>query len=114
MSTTGIVARPKFRWFQWRLSTWLVLVAIAAWAMATRPVVHLEHGANGNEDRFALQIFAGFLAPTSTSGIKAGWCLTVDIPKQSVWPVLALLAFLAWKLAWRVAERRRERGKLAP
>ncbi|MGD9646475.1 MAG: hypothetical protein AB7U73_12240 [Pirellulales bacterium] len=26
--------KPKRRWFQFRLSTWLVLVAILGWAMA--------------------------------------------------------------------------------
>lgn len=29
--------KPRRRWFQFRLSTWLVLVAIAAWAMACWP-----------------------------------------------------------------------------
>ena len=85
--------QPKKRWFRFRLSTVLILTAIAAWAMACWP----SYG--DLWIRFAKRpqippIPTPFwiFAPAATVG---------DI----LWPALALLAFLAWKVAWAIGPR---------
>jgi len=42
---TGMEEKPKRRWFRFRLSTVLILTAIAAWGMALQPwaTTHYEH-----------------------------------------------------------------------
>ena len=87
--------RPKRRWFRFRLSTVLILTAIAAWGMALRPLfVSVKPGYKGH-----------FVA------VPAGPYFTAVVPNPNLkWPALALAAFLAWKAAWAVAERRRRRS----
>jgi hypothetical protein len=93
---------PKRPWFQFRLSTWFVLVAILGWAMATRPYVEYQSVASGGVE----------LPPREES-----WSLAVETwnhefsvesgPKSVAWPALALAGFLARKASWAVVERRR-------
>jgi len=74
----------RFRWPRFRLSTVLVLVAIFAWEMSYWP-------------------FA--------KAAPVGYGMVLAINARAIWPVLALLAFLTWKLAsplvarWRTARR---------
>lgn len=84
------------RFFRFRLSTWLVLAGIAAWAMATRPYV--------------------VVAPIKWTRFVFEGAGPVDLPTMGErlnpylgWPALALLAFLARKGFWLIRATRRER-----
>lgn len=98
--------KPKRRWFRFRLSTVLILTAILAWAMATRPFFVLVATENGRYVVFD---------PHSSATLKEGRSLYPDttpmvydwINPRLKWPALAFAAFLAWKAAWAVVERRR-------
>jgi hypothetical protein len=126
---------PPRRWFQFRLSTWFVLVAILGWAMACWPfywheITHYSAPMRARDERTALGVFVG----RSNSADYTDWIhkqreafLTHGFPASSFprtsyvegrdivnpatrWPVLALAAFLAWKAAWAVVERRRRKS----
>ena len=102
---------PPRRWLQFRLSTWFVLVAVLGWAMTCRPYykdfhdVVVEHeGGSGilsfgfnDEDPYHTALLATLHAQ-------------VGLNPELRWPTLALAAFLAWKAAWAVAERRRRQS----
>lgn len=75
--------------FQFRLSTWLVLVGILAWMMACQP--------------YWVPGYRGKGIPPDA------WLLN----PQFKWPALALVAFMGWKTFWLVRERRRERSTIA-
>ena len=116
---------PKRRWFRFRLSTVLVLTAIVAWGMATRPYVVSR-----------TEVWTMLWRPDRTSPTgavfvpKAGrlqhshelvdgfryyeyTCYAVErseLNLRFVLPALALFAFLAWKAARAVVERRRRRA----
>jgi hypothetical protein len=98
--------QSKRRWFQMRLSTWLILVAIIAWAIAVRPWL-APRTFNSDGDMVVWSETITLLAPGGTVFTFvvpfAGWQLN----PQVVWPLAALLIFLAWKFAWRLRERRR-------
>jgi hypothetical protein len=100
--------QPKRRWFRFRLSTVLILTAIAAWGMACRP-------------------WYPWMRPTVVIANEVGWEVCEPPPqlqpwqspqywavrrinRQLLWPALALAAFLFWKAAWVVVERRRRRA----
>ena len=98
---------PSRRWFQFRLSTWFVLVAILGWAFAVRPVVVFDYHTAilgdpvDHRPRFWIGINWGMGARYDFKTLEFG-----PIP-DLLWPVLALAAFLAWKAACAVVERRR-------
>ncbi|MBX9790320.1 MAG: hypothetical protein K2Y37_15490 [Pirellulales bacterium] len=81
--------KPKRRWFRFRLSTLLILTAIAAWAMAT--------------PRFV----PGPAKLSELWPIPTGRPVEQRLNHQLAWPAFALAAFLAWKGASTVVERRR-------
>jgi len=112
---------PSRRWFQFRLSTWFVLVAILCWAMAIRPWAtwYTEQG-----------VVRTFGEPKLPFGARVVWIHGPDegppdaaaippahlwernilrVNPRLAWPALALAAFVAWKVAWAVVERRRTR-----
>jgi hypothetical protein len=105
---------PPRRWLQFRLSTWFVLVAILALAMARWPYFD-EFG--------ALVELINATVRSSTGGVDPPyhipywglgqflwfWKLKLSV-EQLKWPALALAAFLAWKAAWAVVERRRRKS----
>ena len=92
------------RWFQFRLSTWFVLVAILAWAMTCRPYYTFIDGWWKHMDERGSTWSRGPL-PISPDEVRMN--------PQLVWPALALATFLTWKAAWAVIERRR-RPSAAP
>lgn len=103
--------KPHRRWFQFRLSTWLVLAEVMAWAMAGRPweqddfrTVQIKPGQPVPRDAFPA--WDESVYPNMYNVRRRFF---VDSPL--VYPAAALLAFIAWKSAWRLAERRREREK---
>ncbi len=77
--------KPKRRWFRFRLSTVLILTAIVAWGMARWPLLE--------EDYYLMLRAIPYPGPSRPFPLKG--------------PLLALAAFLAWKAAWAVVERRR-------
>jgi hypothetical protein len=107
--------KPKRRWFRFRLSTVLILTAIVAWAMATRPHVILRTWKNfglSPEYKWFVRITAATVNPNGTFDER---CMEVLIPAMSLWPAIALAAFLAWKAAWALGPRIvRRRPSAAP
>ncbi|MBX9788876.1 MAG: hypothetical protein K2Y37_08155 [Pirellulales bacterium] len=122
--------KPKLRSFRFRLSTVLILTAIAAWGKSLPPfleerpvtyyrqVLEVPPGApiaygpevkvrNGEPPPFR----HGYQTPHDS---RRAWEKT--LAPQLRYPLLALAAFLSWKAAWAVVEPRREvkRLKLRP
>lgn len=86
--------QPRRRWPQLRLSTWLILIAILAWAMAVRPFFL----------RSALTAPGAQPIPLDKSLV-----VVTDLNPRLHGPALAMATFLAWQLAWLLIERRRQR-----
>ena len=126
--------KPKRRWFRFRLSTVLILIAILAWALACR--VHIDHGGD-TYSNIGFPQGIGFSVTTNhlpwvidhigledvdNVCLSASWRNQADMhehwltftPKSVLWSPVALIAFLAWKAAWAVVERRRARRITAP
>lgn len=112
--------RTYRRWFQFRLSTWLVLVAIVAWAMALGVRSERTFWVSKSEDfwRSGRQPQPIGFRPTGSirySGNRHGWQTQfrsmMPNPKLK-YPILALVAFIGWKAFWLVRERRWERANL--
>lgn len=115
------------RWYQFRLSTILVLVGILAWAMARRPWINW--GGNGIEPDMAVPglacqfyvhrtgVTAWLCIYNEVPGARHldayGWWLNIG-PTELIWPILALVAFLTWKLGWAIAARRKRRREAVP
>lgn len=98
--------KPKRRWFRFRLSTWLVLVVTACWALAIRPVYVINQGEE------TIWVGPGFPGPvTVPAGMNRVYLgpdfeYTVDrrhFNPQYKWAILVVAAFFIWK----VVERRR-------
>jgi hypothetical protein len=102
---------PRRRWFQFRLSTWFVLLGILCWALTS---VDFTSGLNRhhrtvwwiNEFKMdelghCIEIFWGN---------ARGWWWIFILLNRLVVPTLALLAFLTWKATWLVVEQRRARA----
>ena len=84
-------AKPKRRWFRFRLSTVLILTAILAWAMSCWP--------------WLIPVYTFYIRPKIGHG-ETTWVVN----RPLLWPALALAAFLAWKAAWAVVEHRRHQS----
>ena len=121
--------KPKRRGFQFKLSTVLILTAIAAWGMSLSPyfeeapvtyyrqVLEVPPGApiaygpevkvrNGEPPPFRL----GYRTPHTS---RRMWQKT--LAPQLRYPFAALAVFLAWKAAWVVGPRLvRRRPSAAP
>ncbi|MBX9788880.1 MAG: hypothetical protein K2Y37_08175 [Pirellulales bacterium] len=105
--------KPKKSWFRFRLSTVLILTAIAAWGMPlcerspvlvmTRPTtgefIEIDHFLGHSNEIEKMQIQFPRWQPS------VEYRLVVDA--RMIQPTLALFAFLAWKAAGAVVERRR-------
>ncbi len=105
--------KPKRRWFRFRLSTVLILTAIAAWAMALR-VHHIEFKRGWFPPPHApssFHIIVHLFAANGTS-YTVNWHL--GLQRALLGPLAALVAFLAWKAAWALVERRRRQKISAP
>jgi len=116
---------PRRRWYQFRLSTVLVLVAICAWAMALRPWMEWEAASfPGAADRqnigFEIQWHGLKTAlPDLDNTVQVSLYITLGMPpvvhelygsggpRQLFYPALAFLTFVTWKWTWpRVARLR--------
>ncbi|MGE0536604.1 MAG: hypothetical protein AB7O68_16660 [Pirellulales bacterium] len=92
--------KAKRPWLRFRLSTVLILTAIVAWGMATRPYLVLGPGAHiiwNPPDTMAERESIWHRWGTPYANRKLNPALR--------WPALALAAFLAWKGASAVGPR---------
>ncbi|MGD9648055.1 MAG: hypothetical protein AB7U73_20245 [Pirellulales bacterium] len=103
------------RRFRFKLSTVLILTAIAAWAMALRPCFLIMCSPMGWEfvnvddrDAWAMQIIFGRGGPGLNLGFSEYWLEVRVGPSNAIeYPALALAGFLSWKAVWALIERRR-------
>jgi hypothetical protein len=119
----------KRRWFQFGLSTVLILTAIAAWAMAIKPFIvaktELLFTPRGESPR-VISTFAGYYGdPGSDEWLQAG--AKISQPSQGnytlasynlpnprlIRPGLALVGFVAWKVGWAIVLWRKARRRPA-
>lgn len=89
------------RWLQFKLSTWLVLIGIAAWMMALRPqafLVMYDHSGWRHETGTALTTNYWSIGASSTRPNRdKGFVVQIGPNPELQWPALALLGFLGWK-----------------
>jgi hypothetical protein len=78
------------RCFQFRLSTWFVLVAIMAWTMAEWPWVR------------SYSLWSGYVF------VKPLFMTQRRLNPALLYPALALAMFVVWKVAWLFVGRRRK------
>ena len=101
--------KPKRRWFQIRLSTMLILTAIVAWGMATPiylPIGLIETPIGAPRPRGADRVVMDTIclgSPRTSHWLRRNGYLKPDI----VWPAVAFVSFVAWKVVWAVVVRRR-------
>jgi len=121
--------KPRRRWFQFRLSTWFVLVAIVSWGMLLQPKMNFAHS-SGPNDRWALIVSIvldspeGAIAPgkPKLGYDNCGCSLFLSsksqrhlfrfafAPKTAFLPIIALASFVGWKATWAIAGWRRNRS----
>jgi hypothetical protein len=98
-------------WFRFKLSTVLILTAIAACAMALRPF---------DEPGFQFMLTPGASPPPTAewqlfSQSVSAWRIRDSVwikydrsPKlKLLWPALALAIFLTWRAGWTIVARRK-------
>ncbi len=89
---------------RFRISTWLAVLAIIAWLMASRPIYVPEqvsiHFASANE---AVEI-PGWLLMMDGDPTRAYYS-RLSVNWRLRWGAIPLAAFLAWKAAWLVRAR---------
>jgi hypothetical protein len=108
----------KRLWFQFRLSTWFVLLAILGWTM----YFGLPFGAQYWNDANGITTHGGFgRLPLNQRGEPGYWTIPVFTSATSRYklifyiyhiglPALVLAALLAWKATWAMVERRRRKA----
>ncbi|MGD9647385.1 MAG: hypothetical protein AB7U73_16855 [Pirellulales bacterium] len=103
-------AKPQRRWFRFRISTVLILIAIVAWAMACWPWaavskrIILATAADIDPAISFTKVLFSRTTPNNGPLVEETW---IEPNTAAAYPALALAAFLAWKAAWAVVERRR-------
>ena len=105
---------PPRRWFQFRLSTWFVLVAVAAWALALGPFVgttRCDFGEHSNRDYFFVSW--GVVNAESTARGHISDLILGPAP-EILYPLLALAAFVGWKAAWAIGRLARRKAEGSP
>ena len=129
--------QAKRRWFRFRLSTVLILIAIAAWGMACWPFYYVEflpvHKPGPVGEWFVpVRVLQTKRVPAhlsllrslmgNTRLIRPSWQYSPEywdndyqvtgpqLNRDLLWPTFALVAFLAWKAAWAVVEHRRHQS----
>jgi len=132
--------QPQKRWFRFRLSTVLILTAIAASVTACWPFYYVEfvpvHKPGPVGEWFVpvgvlqtkrvpahLSLLRSLMGNTRL--IRPSWQYSPEywdsnyqatgphFNRDLLWPAVALVAFLAWKAAWAVVDRRRRRERPA-
>jgi len=135
MSAMPDTHSKRRRWFQFRLSTWFMLVGIVAWVMLlTRFEASYDDSSWLSLGLHCSRYTSGQFGNGIESTRESGWCLMLVIPRLDLepgqdwddvhvidlrfrytifYPALALAAFLTWKAFWRIRERRRAKPALA-
>lgn len=115
-------AEPKamthsLRWFQFSLGTWLIVVAIIGWGLATRPcrVVSWTTVAQ----RMADPPPAEYGASMTGGHARLGWAIYFDVPVRSLnprllGPALAIAAVIVWKCTVVARSRLKSRESRGP
>ena len=103
---------PPRRWFQWKLSTWFVLVAGVAWTLAMRPYLGYQ-GRNPPTMNMLIGDIEGrhsvlVLAITGPGQDRLYAVIIGPFPWLFI-PALALAAFVGWKAAWTIWRRSYDR-----
>ncbi len=93
--------KPKTRWFQFRLSTVLILTALAAWTMVLHSQVSFYHDSVPVRMGTNSSVLLGFAINWKPTGRSIYWQVTIG--QDLMGPAVALFAFLAWKAAGRLA-----------
>lgn len=103
---------PPRRWFQFRLSTWFILVVILGWAMACQPwIVHARFGVAPRGFASSTPKLVTFLNVKYVRRFTTPYLYDeFGLNRKLGGPALAVAAFLAWKAAWAVVERRRRQS----
>jgi hypothetical protein len=94
---------PPRRWYQFKLSTWFVLVAIMAWAVALRPVYLFESG--GGAAPFAPRHTKLLLIHVYYGSSGGHFCQVAFYVPRLLWILVPLVAFVGWKAAWAAGRR---------
>src|SRR5689334_5072791 len=112
MATSRSMLPTLPRWLRFRLSTVLILTAIAAWGMALRPTSAIYNRDRATTTKHNAGIgfsiewepralhFRTTFAANPTSVVYSR--LLVVGPIALIWPVLALVFFLTWKSGWAI------------
>ena len=109
------------RWPRFKLSTILVLIAIAAWIMTCRPlwidgldsrrqITHEEYMQRLEASLDAKRLPEWRRPPKTIVAMTGPPSFYIEEPGPNPrlkWPLLALASFLTWKLGWAIAGRRR-------
>ena len=97
---------PPRRWFQFRLSTWFVLVGILAWAMMCRPWTLPARIVEGSDVQ-------GLTVEVRPGDFEMAGQFRMEVPMNPAlrYPALALAALVGWRAAWAIVERRRKRSE---
>jgi hypothetical protein len=88
------------RWYQFRLGTWFVLTAILAWAMTEWPWVRFPEPVSLPALKYVGRkeiLITPWKPPYRERIVNPGL----------LYPALALAAFVGWKAAWAIAQRRK-------
>ncbi len=102
--------RPPRRWFQYRLTTWFVLVAILAWAMLQRPFLVTSWDQLSTRKILGQGVGGGVLVGAVVVEVHS-------LNPALLYPALALAAFVGWKAAraiWRRVVRRKAKQGQRP
>src|SRR4051794_35250581 len=108
--------KPSRRWFQFRLSTWFVLVGLVALSMSLRPYTEwsVDSGAVTSSSP-APPGASVIITVRHMAEVEHTWIIIKTTPNPKLaWPTLGLLALLTWKIAGQIVERRRSRRATAP
>jgi hypothetical protein len=87
------------RWLGLRPSTWLVLVAILGWALATRPYWHLAWDEHGHPIEAKSVPYQEVLHWRGRTPIEQ---FLQQLNPRLKWPALALAVLIVWKAAWAI------------
>lgn len=104
--------QPRRRWYQFGLSTLLVLVAILCWSIAVGPKISFERQGGRSPYRSlsspeAWVIYFGVVRTHYSTTLTEQSKVVVVLPTAIIWPAFALLGFIAWKIGWTITERRK-------
>lgn len=118
---SNVLTRTWKSRFQFRLSTWLVLIGIMAWEMALRPRARLIYSTSWTGysefgtrvDDYATWTFQ-MSGNSAGENVFFGAVLEISPFPAVLYPALAVLTFIAWKFFQQRRMRRCERAIDAP